>query len=302
MAVKTGTHCENNQFLSMKENNKAMKYLYLLLFVLWGTPQIYGQFITRKFDLMAEMGITKIKEYVFYNSDDDKVDSLLVREIFVDSLGKVSKHIDRDTSIHFNTYEFFYQDGKQTGSKGTASKANVWLTNSKYRYDQNGDLIEIKEYINGRSTKKTTYELDEAERLKKRITKKYPPSPYTLKEEFFYNEKSQLVKMRSNSKAIQIFEYEYDENGNMVELYRYEKKRGRVIDESRKFNEHNFLEEVAVNCFQSRRIPDVYHKSYAKPGDLWKVKYYYYDSGLVGEKWQWLNGQLVGVKKYYYEF
>lgn len=251
-------------------------------------------------NIYKELGVKGIEEYIFNPVElKDTNDSTLIKKITIDSLGRVySKKIFYKKGSKLE-YRYFYVEGKLV--KTTVLSPRGERIHAAYKYNRNGKLRLKKNYSNGSLVGKEFFKFDSKGSIRSKVTRNFS---YTKKKKYvyLYNQKGQKIKQFSKNTNQDDLEFEYDEHGNEVKIFRIDAKKGRVIHITKEYNSENIgvkRREVIRTQFL---LPEIKAKIYTAPGDIWTHEYIYNKRGLLVEVRQKLNNILVGIKKKKYLF
>ncbi|MFT4664167.1 MAG: YD repeat-containing protein [Polaribacter sp.] len=256
-------------------------------------------------ELYAELGVKKIIEHLYVINVDGSIrDSILIEERYLDSLGRTTKRVIRDTSKYVDTYTYVYNEKSQLSRiKGSTTRRNIYLQENIFKYNDKGLVRIEKTSINGKTGGRTKYTYNSKDQLREEFITSYSPSKYYKKINYLYNSSGQILKAIATAKTRkqEVREYEYDEKGNLIYIHLI--KNG---NEPKFFIEYGFDDEnrrikEKYYCRITSRVPEVYANILSQKGDIRVVKYKYDEKGLLEEKKQWLHNIFIGLKRYSYE-
>ncbi|GEM_PF-4915209 len=231
-----------------------------------------------------------------------------------DSEPKKYRQLYFDSSGHYQAEQFFPEREEEPAPGGYAGYEEEtteevlnerqqlierrYLTNGQYRmselfqYDERGNTIRVLEKTADTVYTKLAHRYDERNNLLLTIAPAYTePMRWSMT----YNQADQLISKRhfkASSKPYRLDSNAYDTRGNQTAFYAYETR-----DEELKLTEQYTWEYDSVN----RKLKSIHHY-----GDELKQEavtlYEYNTKGLLKRQQEFLNGELIKVKSWEFEF
>ncbi len=258
--------------------------------------------------LNVKLGVTKKIEYLHVvNVDGSTGDSILVEELYLDSLGRTTKKIVRDTSKYVKTYTYIYNKKSQLSRiKGISTKPDEHLVEKKMKYNSNGLVRLEKSFINGKTSELIRCAYDAKDQRREVVIKSYTRHGYYNRINYLFNNKGKILKQLAtatpnpSATPYEILEYEYDEKENLIYIHRLEKDGVPFFFIEYEYDNENRIIKEKHHCRKRNRVPEVYSNIISQTGDILVIKYKYDANGLLVEKKQWLNNIFIGLKRYEY--
>lgn len=193
------------------------------------------------------IGVLALLSFTFFVSctkKEDKIENDLTKESLIGKVKSVKE-------ASYNTVEKFGEIIKADENKST-----------KTMYNETGNMIEYKSYVNGELDIKKTYKYDDKDSI---IEYKYYDEDGTLngKTTYKYDEKGNKIKegIYYKSELSWMYDYVYDDNGNQIEWSSHTKNGELSFREILKYNKEgkklNVVDTHGVRVYLLSKLMDM---------------------------------------------
>lgn len=279
--------------------NLFKSHILILLSLMCSSLCISQSAINRTAHTRAALGIKSSKGYNFkiINNEISTDSTLAVTRKFNDKGYRTETAVYRN-GILATTYQFEYQDDTLLVSlKSYINHQKKFIQESLFKYDNNKNLVKQYEADKDNGPNMTTkYKYN---KLGQRIKSTFRSMGRKITEEKFkYDERGNKIEKISCIPTKQRFIYRYDKWDRLTHVHKILKNGTKVLLEYYEYQD-------------SRKTKHILHTSRTKTGINGPIKLSYSDTltkeeiiGLADQiikETEYLNGQLNGYRRYYYE-